>query len=953
MKQHLRFRGRYCPKRIQPICLLFTFFLIGVGGKGAFGQERPPVPRDTADASRDTIAIEEVEINAGYYTTTRKTSTGNIARVTAEDIANTPAFNPLASLAARVPGLVVSQSNGVPGSSYQVQLRGRNSITQGSEPLYIINGVPFAVGGEFLNSMANATGSLSGGFNSPASGLSPFNMINAEDIMSIEVLKDADALAIYGSRGANGVILITTKSGQAGETRIDAGFQQGYGRANHRFRMSNTREYVAMRKEAFANDGLVPSADPRNPGYAPDLMLWDTTRYTDLQELLTGGTAGFTNAQLGISGGTGQTRFRIGGAYKKESGVTPGGQSNNLASLNAQVSHASVDGRLQLALTSGISKSMNQSTATDLSAYITLPPNLPTLHDGEGNLIWEESGYAFDNPLSYLEQQYNGISDNSSVNLTASYRVFKGFTAKLNTGYLKSNMDEIATTPQTAYDPTKNLNSSLRLAEGGASSWIVEPQITYRVVLNRLTLDAMFGGTWQHSRRGNRSMQGDGFADDLLIGAIEAATAITVTNNFGEYNYQAAFGRLAFSYEDRYVLNFTGRRDGSSRFGPGRQYANFGAVGAAWVISEEPFMEGNGLISFAKLRGSYGITGNDQINDYQYLDAWETTFFTSLDGPGIRPIRSFNPEYAWEVNRKLEFGAEISLFRNRLFLTAAFFSNVSDNQLIDYRLPSQAGFNSMLRNFGATVQNRGWEFSIDLRHMRIGELQWDTRFNGTVHRNRLLAFPGLGESSYASTLIIGQSLNVRQGYHYNGIDAEARVYRFKDIDGDGNLSFPNDYVITGLLDPKFYGGVTNTLTYGLISLDAQVDFRLTDGVNFRGRLPNAAAPGRLVNQPVTHAPSQRFTATTSSDAYIHYLRYVQGSALTMVDASFVRLRSVNLSFDVSHVIPERFRLSAVGFFLQAQNALTLSKYRIGDPETQNFLRLPPLTTVHAGIKVSL
>ncbi|WP_353197512.1 SusC/RagA family TonB-linked outer membrane protein, partial [Parapedobacter defluvii] len=911
---------------------------------------------------RDTLTIQEVEINAGYYTTTRKMSTGSIVRISEKEIANTAAFNPLASLTGRVPGLAVTQSNGIAGSSYQVQLRGRNSITQGSEPLYIVNGVPFVTGGELLNTISSAAGSVIGSAAKPATGLSPFNLINAEDIVSIDVLKDADATAIYGSRGANGVILITTRSGVQGKTQVDVGLKRGVGRAPFRFRMLNTQEYVAMRKEAFRNDDVEPAGIAGNPGYAPDIMVWDTTRYTDLQDLLTGGTAHFTNLQLGISGGSPQWRYRLGGAHKRESGVLPGDQHNDLSFISAQLSYSSGDNRFGLDFSSKWSLNTNNVSATDLTSFLLLPPNVPSLYTADGELNWYEDGYGFENPLAYSLRTNRSRTSANFLQLSTRYSIWKTLLFKLNVGYNINAVEEKAISPKASNHPDRNIASSLQLANGSFRNLIAEPQLAFHRVLGPFSIDVMAGGTWQRTERLGQQMLGMGFANDLLLESIGAAGDVRVSNSQSDYRYQAVFGRAAVNYGDKYVVNITGRRDGSSRFGPGEQFANFSAIGAAWIISEEPFLRSSRIVSLAKVRASYGTTGNDQISDYQFLDAWQSTTYPYLQQVGIKPVRLYNPDYAWEVNRKFESAIELGLLRDRIFLSIGYFRNRSDNQLINYRLPTATGFQSILRNFGAVVENRGVEVALHAQPVAGRRFQWDIAFNATFQRNRLLEFPGLETSSYANTLIVGEPLNIRQGYAWLGVDAVSGVHMFDDRDGSGSVSGRADYRIIGHTNPRVFGGMTNTVSFANLRFSFLLDFRQQRGAAYYTE-PSLSVPGMEGNQTsfvlgrwrpgATGTGIQRFSAINGSDAYRAFNTLLRNSSATLVDASFIRCRNVNLSYSLPTQLVKRASLGGLSVFLQADNLFTISGYQGGDPETQQLLVLPPLRTVHLGINITI
>src|SRR5690606_3668338 len=325
----------------------------------------------------DESVLQEVEINAGYYTVKDRERTGSISRITAAEIEKQPVSNPLLALHGRAPGVVITQQTGVPGNAVQIQIRGQNSLREGGNaPLYIIDGVPVSSDPIFLN----ASGSLVN------RGMDPLNTLNAQNIESIEILKDADATAIYGSRGANGVVLITTKKGRAGKTRVDASLTSGFGKVP-KLDLLSTPEYLAMREEAFRNDGLEPSALNGS-----DLVLWDRNRYTDWQEVLLGNTARFTDAQLSLSGGNASTIFRLNGAWRKEGMVFPGNMGHQLASVGMNISQRALANRLHVSLAVNYGNSENNTTPHNLVGdAISLPPNAPALHHADGSLNWENS----------------------------------------------------------------------------------------------------------------------------------------------------------------------------------------------------------------------------------------------------------------------------------------------------------------------------------------------------------------------------------------------------------------------------------------------------------------------------------------------------------------------------------------------------------------------------------
>lgn len=293
-----------------------------------------------------------------------------------------------------------------------------------------------------------------------------------------------------------------------------------------------------------------------------------------------------------------------------------------------------------------------------------------------------------------------------------------------------------------------------------------------------------------------------------------------IANDERLYRYQAAFGRLNYNWQGRYIVNLTGRRDGSSRFGSGKQFANFGAVGGAWIFSNEKFFEDSPLaLSFGKIRASYGITGNDQIGDYQFINTYSSTGIPYQGIIGLTPARLYNPDFSWEKNKKLEVALETGFFNDRIFFTAAWYRNRSSNQLVGIPLAGTTGFASINANLDATVENKGFEFTLRTDNIRAKDFEWTSSFTIALARNKLLSFPGLENSSYANTYVIGQPTTIAKLYHYEGIDPETGLYQFTDVNGDGVLTSDKDRQAVADLTPEYFGGFQNQLRYKGWSLD--------------------------------------------------------------------------------------------------------------------------------------
>jgi TonB-linked SusC/RagA family outer membrane protein len=520
----------------------------------------------------------------GYGRISQRYNTGSVSKVSSEEISKQPISNPLAALQGRVPGLIVTQTSGVPGSGFRVQLRGQSSIgiSPGSlpvnDPLFIIDGVPYAP-----NNGSLGLGSSAAGIN----GVSPLSLINPSDIESIEVLKDADATSIYGSRGANGVILITTKKGKAGKTVVAVNFTTGFAKALPSMDLLDTKQYVAMRKEALAND-----AKPLDNQNAPDLINWDTTRYTDWKKMFIGGTASFTDAQVSLSGGNENTQFLMGAGYYRETTVFPGNLSDRRASVNLNLSHTSTNKKFESNLQTIYAIKRNNIIREDFTDKIRLAPNAPSLFDSVGNLRWQENGLPFTNPMAYLLREYESSAANLLANLNLSYHIFPFLTVKAALGYNSVDGKSTSIIPIKSQDPMYNPQGYSSFADNKIQSWIIEPQVEFQKrVFVHLKINAIIGTTFQENETQNSGTSASGYTNDALLKIATVAPRLSATNDKYEYRYEAIFGRVNLNWQDRYLLNVSGRRDGSSRFGPGKRFGNFGALGAAWLISNEDFFK--------------------------------------------------------------------------------------------------------------------------------------------------------------------------------------------------------------------------------------------------------------------------------------------------------------------------------------------------------------------------
>jgi TonB-linked SusC/RagA family outer membrane protein len=899
----------------------------------------------TINVKTKISVLDETQMIA-YGSTTRRLSTSAISKIKGEDIMRQPVENPMLALGGRAPGLQITQVSGMAGGAVSIIVRGRSSLGAGSEPLYIIDGVPFAHSLANVSFANGVTAQALGGLSNATNGTSPFVTLNAADIESIEVLKDADATAIYGSRGSNGVILITTKKPKTDKASFDASFYTGWGRPTIMPEMLNTQQYVAMRKEAFKNDGIVPTVSN-----ATDLMVWDTTRYQDWAKILMGETARSYDAQLRYSDGNQQTRFSLSAGYHRETPVFYGNMFDNRIHVRAYMTHHSRDNKFSLTLSTGYNVDNNNIVTIDLGQLLITIPNAPYPLDANGNLVWSDRGINFSNPLQYSKKRYKGITENSISDINLGYRFSNNFEIRVDGGINIVRLNQRTTNPVSSQTPLGTTPiSSAQFFNETQRNWIVEPQAEYTKQIGKGRLQVLAGGSFQEQLTQGATITATGYASDELLGTPGPAATKSVASNYAMYRYNAFFGRVSYRYNNKYLINISGRRDGSSRFGPGQQFGNFGAVGTGWIFSEEKFMKNISFLHYGKIRTSVGVTGNDRIGNYQYLARWSTTT-AALPYQGISgffPTSLQNPDYAWERNRKWEAAIELGFFHDRLFVSADYYESRSDNQLIGYTLASQTGFTSIVANRNALVENRGWEFLVNTINIRKKYFTWKSSLNISIPHSELLAYPGLETSSFAGSLIIGYPVTLRKFLEYQGVDTATGIYKLNGI----NLT--TDRTQLRDLGQRLYGGLQNSFTYKGWSLDLFFHFVQQDGLTSI----NFVAPGGRSNQTVLVLDRwqnkgditniQKFTTTGA--AVTQYSVYANYSSARVVNASFVRLKNLSLSYQFGKKLLEKFKAESLRVYFQGQNLLTFTPYDYGDPETLSYSTLP-LRMLSAGVQV--
>ena len=926
--------------------------LVSTAAPGQPASKNPAARTESSGSSHtDTLALASLpgnrdgiwsqKISVGYGETEKSTATGSITRISAEGLERLPGESVLSSLQGRVAGLQISESD---EDGLSIQLRGQNTLSVDNPPLFIVDGAVFPV------RVISGTGAQ----------LNPLSGVRSADIETIEILKDGDATAIYGAKAANGVIIITTKKGSQGRVRISAEGNVGFSQVTKRIDLLNVDEYLDFRQKALNLDGIAPTVEN-----AYDILLWGNKYHTDWQKEMLGNVAKVYNAQLSIAGGNEYTNFSAGLGYYETGLVVFDNNDDKFRRINARlaVNHQSADRRFIFSTSILYSAVKTVTTGLSPQSYITSAPNQP-LYNEDGSIYWVPDNSSFSNPLRFKSVYTENILNNFIGNMSVGYQVFTGFQAKVDIGYTKNFSDEFGSYGNDYYNPHAVNAMKNRAFYGNSNSEVVsiEPQFNYSRTFGKSQVSALLGLTWQSvvSKKSTFNVQ-DFPSEALFRDPASAAVKGSIESAFSQYKYASVFMRVTYDYMNRYIVNGVLRRDGSSRFARGHRFGNFWSIGGAWIFSRERFFNVP-FISFAKLRGSYGVTGNDQVGDFLFLETYTTSPYPYDGGSGLYQELLADPEFSWEVTKKAELALDLGFFSDRLLATISFFDNRSDNLIVPYTLPTQTGFSSLRTNLnGAVIQNRGLEIELSSTNMVKKDFRWTTSFNISFLDNNLLSYPDLENSPYANTYKLGKSINIARAYRYLGIDRETGVPLVEDVNGDGAIDATNDKVFLGETDVRFYGGLFNTVKYKGFQLDVVFTFARQP---YRvGWLANYFYPvgyiGKNVPREIAYnswTPDNKdakypglatSVAASSARGYAYYYHYTE-SEVKYDDASYIRLQNLGLTYTIPASLTKRMGVSSVRVYAKGQNLLTFSKYGSWDPQTGN--AVPPTQTIVIGAK---
>ncbi|NII83252.1 SusC/RagA family TonB-linked outer membrane protein [Pedobacter sp. SG908] len=907
--------------------------------------------------SPSASSLDQVQV-VGYGSTTKRNNTGAVSSITAEEIGKQTVENPLLALQGRIAGVQITQDNGLPGAAARMNIRGAFTGVSGAGyiPLYIIDGVPFTL----FNGAQPATDNLNAnGVSAANGGVSPFSIIAPEDIERIDILKDADATAIYGSRGSNGVVLITTKKGSKGKTAFNFNVNSGVSNVANYIPMMNTQEYLATRRAAFARSGVTPTT-----ANALDLTVWDQNAYTDWQKYFIGHTGHTTNATGSVSGGNAQNSFLFSSTYRKQSTVFGGDFGATTFSSRLNAGHKSSDGRFNIDGSVNYTYMKNLLPSTDLSTIYNLAPNYP-LYNANGSVNWTSTS-----PLSYSPKTTNAQTTNLFSNANLSYRIIDGLVVKANLGYTSTRLKQQQINPASSQNPATAQVSSLRYTDNDNNNYIIEPQAVYTTKIGEGNLEALIGTTFQQTKATGIFLTGTGFNNEKLINSLSSASSVVTSYSADAiYSYTAIFGRLNYNWQGKYIVDGTFRRDGSSRFGGNNKFGNFGAVGASWIFTQEDFMKNLSFLSFGKLRASYGITGNDQIPNYGYLSLYTSTGSSNVyDGVSTYvPSSIQNPDLKWETNKKLDIAVELGFLNDRILLKADYYRNRVSNLLNFITIPSQTGSTGYTANLNATVQTKGFEFELNTINVIAGGFKWNTNLNLTISRNKLLAFDNLENTFYASSYIIGQPTDIRKFYKYTGVNPATGLPTYQDLNGDGSISFAGDRYV-GYYGHPYFAGMNNSLSYKGFALDFMFQYNHRYGI-LNSTLSSSPAGINYTN--MSTALLDRWgaagdTALFPAASTVNDPSYgnLTSSDVNWGDASYLKLKTVSLNYTFPKAMASKLKLSNLSVYVQGQNLYTWAKQKYTyDPETTlpgtgpglgtgQYIAFPQVRTIVFGLNCS-
>ena len=925
--------------------LVFSFI-------GLVTQEVDITGKTSADVqlSQDVTQLTEV-IVVGYGQQLKQDLTGNIARVSGKDVENVPLPSVDAALQGKAAGVYVNSQSGKLGQAVSVRVRGTSSISAGSQPLYVVDGMPVTTGD--LSNTGGAT--------------NPMADINPNDIESIDVLKDASAAAIYGSRAANGVVLITTKRGKAGKTAINVNYQTGVSEETNRVKFLNSEQYAKLIFQAAKyndDNNEIPTDDPdSDTQYARDLMSynsfgqWDTNpnRSYDWQDQAFQKGA-YNQADLQLNGGTESTKFFGSLQYLDQKGIIVG---NSLKRISGRVNidHQANDW-LNIGFSMGLARTVNNRLPNDNSfsnplQSVALLPMTPFRDPETGLPTGTPPGDLnvglYYNPritIDYADYVQTGFRNLS--NAYASAKLMPGLTFKTEFGIdLLSQNEEAYYQSQTVRDDATAVNGLGQNYGTFVTNYNTNNYFNYVKEFGKFGVDAVLGMQYQESNTKENFIQGRDFPSDSYKKIASAATKSDGSSEETNFRFNSVFLRTNLKLSDRYLATLSIRRDGSSRFGSNARFGYFPAASLGWILTEESFLKDNPTLSFLKFRTSYGRVGNAEIGDFPQLGLFigDAGYVGSA---GQRPSQLGNPDLKWETTDQVDVGFDFGFFNNRITGEIDYYKKTTTGLLLNVNVPATTGFTTQTRNAGK-LENQGFEFVLNT-HNFTGAFKWNTSFNFSYNKNKVLDIEDqVIEASFFNRVMEGQPVGVYYTVEYAGVDPEngdALFYKnTKNADGSVDRSTVNaanysqaQRVVVGNPTPDVLAGLTNTFSYAGIDLSVFLNGAFGQQLNTYGMGRYSSANMRFEdNQTVdqlnawttpgqqTRIPQARFYSNNGAQLSSRYVE----------DGSFVRVRNITLGYSFPSSLLSKVKLNKLRIYGSVLNAFTFTDYSYWDPEVNN------------------
>lgn len=895
------------------------------------GMKTQEITVGTQSTLSVTLASDDKMLNevivVGYGSQLRQDLTGSIASVQSTEIQNVPVASFESALQGRAAGVQITSGSGKLGQNINIRVRGSSSVTASNQPLYVIDGILVTsaatnqnVNTEFVNPLAD---------------------LNLNDVESIEVLKDASASAIYGARASNGVVLITTKRGKTGKTNFNFGYSTGISDPTNKREFLNRQEYIELFSEAIINvGGVQQDVEDLFDLVAPEWRDGYDTNWEDLAFR----QGGFNQFDGSASGGNDKTRFYVGLNYTDQEGIII---RNDFSRLSARlnIDHKATD-KLNFGLTWNLSKSKNNQISADNSfsnylQLVALPPFARAyLDDGSPN-----PATLYYNALLDVDNSFNEtIGFRNFGSLFATYEIIKGLSFRTEFGLDLLNQKEETyngrkTAQNTGFDKGRGF-----YANANVINYTWTNTLNYVKTFNEShSVDVLLGTSYQQSESEFSSVLGIDFPSDAFKKIASAATINFGSSSGTDFSFLSYFTRLNYKFKNKYLLSFSGRIDGSSRFGADNRYGFFPAGSIGWVLSEEEFMKGLNFLSLLKLRTSYGLTGNAEINNFDQLGLYSGNPYGTETG--TIPISVANPDLKWETTAQLNLGLDFSLFKDRVSASFDYYSKNTKDLLLNVQVPLTTGYGIQTKNLGK-LTNKGFEIAITSRNL-VGPLQWSTTFNFSRNRNKVTNLNGqiIGPGNRSRTLNEareGEPIGILFGPKYAGVDPQNGDALYFRTNTDGTVTTTNDYSqatrqVIGDPNPDFIGGLTNNLSFKGFDLSIFLQFVVgNDAYNMAGGFMSANGdffdnqtkdqmrrwrqPGDITDVPQARFDSQNGTRISS--------RFVE-------DASYLRFKTITLGYNFPAKWLSKVYLRSARLYVTAQNLFTITDYSGWDPEVSS------------------